>query len=66
MTLRVQLEIAVSQLAKMCRALAAIEASRDVFGEAWYTLFAEGPREEISRLRAEIAKLTAQADTGTT
>jgi hypothetical protein len=54
-----QLEISIAQLNRMYRALASLRADVPP-NSAQFDVLAEGPRDEIEKLRAEIEQYLAQ------
>lgn len=55
-----QLEQAVEQMGRMCRALAALNSEVVPKSRQQFALMAEGPLEEIHRLEAEISQYVTQ------
>ena len=55
-----QLEQAVEQMGRMCRALASLNAEVLPQSRQQFALMAEGPLEEIRRLEEEISQYVAQ------
>jgi len=57
-----ELEVTMSQLAGMYKALAALKRERARYSETWFAIMAEGPLDEIRRMEADVAAYSARAE----